>query len=132
MPDIAYLASPYSDKSTAVQYDRYSMAVSAVAALVRNGCFVFSPIVHSHPVAMLSDMPGDYAYWQDFDEAMLRRCDRMIVLKLQGWRISPDVLPRGYGRHRNLHSPEPGHGVDWPPQLARQRNLGGRQPRGRS
>jgi len=91
MPDIAYLASPYSDKSTAVQYDRYSMAVSAVAALVRNGCFVFSPIVHSHPVAMLSDMPGDYAYWQDFDEAMLRRCDRMIVLKLQGWRTSLGV-----------------------------------------
>jgi hypothetical protein len=86
-----YLASPYSDPSLGVRTNRYLAACKAAAELIRDGSFVFSPIAHSHGIALCGNLPGDWAYWQDADRAILKICSHVTVLKLDGWEESKGI-----------------------------------------
>jgi nucleoside 2-deoxyribosyltransferase len=87
---ISYLASPYSHPDPAVRQERYRAACRATAALVRAGHAVFSPIVHSHPLADYG-LPTDWNAWEHFDRRFLDQCDEVLVLMLDGWRDSAGV-----------------------------------------
>lgn len=60
------------------------------AALVHAGHVVFSPIVHSHPLAE-HGLPNTWAFWRKQDEVYLERCDMLVVLMLDGWQESIGV-----------------------------------------
>ncbi len=95
-----YIASPYTDPDPAIRQARYRAACLATAELMRHGLNVFSPIVHSHPLAELG-LPSDWGFWQRIDRDMLVRCDELVVLMLDGWRQSRGVtaeieLAHGY------------------------------------
>lgn len=90
MSQLVYLASPYSHPSPEVRQARYEAACRATATLMRWGFHVFSPIAHSHGPALYG-LPGDWEYWQAFDLAMLEKCDRFAVLRLDGWQESRGV-----------------------------------------
>jgi len=85
-----YLASPYSHPKEEVRTMRFNRAVDAVIALHRQGKFVFSPIVHSHPLA-LCGLGGTWKDWAAWDEAFMRRCSSVLVLQLDGWQHSVGV-----------------------------------------
>jgi hypothetical protein len=51
----------------------------------------FSPICHTHPIAVLCKLPGDWEYWKQYDETMLSRCDEIWVLCLDGVEDSAGV-----------------------------------------
>lgn len=87
---IAYLASPYSHPSPSVQLSRYRKACQVAANLMRKGIYVYSPIVYGYPLTRYG-VPGDWDFWAEYDEAMLRRCDELIVLMLDGWDESKGV-----------------------------------------
>jgi hypothetical protein len=57
------------------------------------GMVVFSPISHSHPIAIANpSMPQcDFDYWMKFDEAFLCCSERLLVLMLDGWEESKGV-----------------------------------------
>lgn len=74
----------------AVRIERYRAAVRATWALTRQGHIVFSPIVHSHPLAE-HGLPGDWPFWERIDRAFLERADELLVLQLDGWRESVGV-----------------------------------------
>ena len=83
-----YLASPYSHELEQVRHDRYLAARSATEWLFRTGRQVYSPIVYSHHLA---GIPGDWEQWGDFDLAMLKHCDSICVLLIEGWSRSRGV-----------------------------------------
>jgi nucleoside 2-deoxyribosyltransferase len=85
-----YLASPYSHPDAVVRQKRFEAACRAAAALLRAGFSVFSPIAHSHPIA-LHGVPGTWAFWQQVDREQLRRCQAIVVLRLAGWETSVGV-----------------------------------------
>lgn len=60
---------------------------------MRKGIHVFSPISHTHPIAMDSDfpLPTDWEYWKNYDFAVLRCCKKLVVLQLEGWEKSKGV-----------------------------------------
>lgn len=87
---IVYLAAPYSHPDICIRERRFAFANRAAAELVRQGSHVFSPISHSHPLA-LQGLPGDWAFWEPFDRRMLQACDELVVLTLDGWRESKGV-----------------------------------------
>lgn len=89
MNDLCYLASPYSHPDPAVRQVRYEIACEATAHLMRQGLHVFSPIVHSHPLAGI--LPAGWDFWQGIDVHFLGLCQRFIVLMLPGWRESVGV-----------------------------------------
>jgi hypothetical protein len=89
--ELIYLATPYSHDDTYVKEYRF-LAVNKVASvLLARGEFVFSPISHTHPIAKVGKLPGDWEYWLNFDKAFLERCSKLYVLMLDGWKESSGV-----------------------------------------
>ncbi len=84
---LIYIASPYT--GTAEEMDhRYYLTIWYVAKLCEDGYVPYSPIVHFHPVAKLHDLPRDITYWRRVNTAMLRRCDELHALRIEGWNAS--------------------------------------------
>lgn len=92
-----YLASPHSHESEFVRHVRYMHAVQAAAHYAAKGFHIFSPIAHSHPIALemqRAGMPHEkmgYDYWQAFDEHMMRHCAELWILTIGGWLASKGV-----------------------------------------
>lgn len=88
--ELVYLASPYSHPDAAVREARFQAVARHAAKLMRDGVNVFSPITHTHPIAQYG-LPKGWAFWERYDRVMLGVCDRLIVLKLDGWEESKGV-----------------------------------------
>jgi nucleoside 2-deoxyribosyltransferase len=92
MPDLIYLASPYTHPDPAVMQERYEQTCIAAADLMRAGFHVFSPIAHSHSIAQFGNLPTAWEYWREFDLVMVEKCDLFLVLILPGWEESTGVF----------------------------------------
>lgn len=70
---------------------RFWAAAKATAALLKSGTDVYSPIVHSTPIAAcgLDDM--DHEFWMRIDRPYLEWCTMVMVLTLDGWEQSRGV-----------------------------------------
>jgi hypothetical protein len=87
---LVYLASPYSHSDPAVREARFQAVCRCAAEMMRGGDHVFSPIVHGYALET-HGLPGDWAFWQNYDRLMLSRCNELAVLCLPGWRESVGV-----------------------------------------
>lgn len=86
-----YLASPYSSPDAETRALRYQSACYAASAIMKQGCMVFSPIVHSHPLAPRG-LPGDFDFWQGYCLSFLRHwATHLFVCKMDGWQESVGV-----------------------------------------
>lgn len=88
---LTYLACPYSHPDPAVREQRWQAVNVAAGNLMRAGLMVFSPISHTHAIAVVGDLPTGWDYWAAFDRAYLEACNKIIVLKLPGWEESQGV-----------------------------------------
>jgi hypothetical protein len=91
MSGLVYLASPYSHEDAAVQEYRFRVACRVAANLMGRGVMVFSPIAHSHPIALAGKLPTDWRYWAEYDKVMLEASGRCIVARMPGWELSRGV-----------------------------------------
>jgi hypothetical protein len=104
MKTLVYLASPYSHPDPAVRLQRFHEACRKAADLMHHGFLVFSPIAHSHSIAVGWGLPLGWEYWEDFDLRLISTCDEMIVLMLPGWQDSVGVTQE-IGIAANLGKP---------------------------
>jgi|SRR5208337_517050 len=90
---LVYLASPYSSPDKALQEYRFVAAAIASGWLMNKyqDLSFFSPITHTHPIAVHCALPGYWQFWAAYDQCMLSRCDEVWVLCLDGWRASSGV-----------------------------------------
>ena len=86
-----YLATPYSDPDPAVMESRFDTACRVAGALMAKGHLVFSPIAHTHPIAVRCELRREWEFWQRYDYAMLMAADRLLVVKMPGWEQSKGV-----------------------------------------
>ena len=88
---LAYLATPYSLYEAGT--DRaFEDACAVNARLAERGVTAFSPIAHSHPIAIHGRLnPKDGMFWIKHDELFIERCDLLIVAQLDGWEVSEGV-----------------------------------------
>jgi len=83
-----YLGSPYS-KYPAGLNAAWEDVCRETARLIRAGVPVYSPIAHTHPVAMYGHMdPLDHSIWLPADKPMMDAACGLIVLKMEGWEAS--------------------------------------------
>lgn len=83
-----YLGSPYSNFPGGLERAHF-LACLAAAQLIEAGVPVFSPIAHTHPIAVFSRLdPLDHSIWLPADEPIMRAAHGIIVLKLAGWSQS--------------------------------------------
>ena len=86
-----YIASPYGDEDADLMQRRFDQVCATAARLMREGLSVLSPIAHSHPIAQYG-LPKGWDYWQEIDLMLLKRCDGLIVVMIEGWDDSRGVL----------------------------------------
>ena len=86
-----YLAQPYSDPDETVKQMRFEAAMLAAAKIFNKGKFLYSPILHCHPVALAHNLPGDFLFWGNYNMWMIERSDEVWVLQLEGWGRSTGV-----------------------------------------
>lgn len=87
-----YLATPYGHENMAVCVGRFEKVSTMAHRLMHEGYHVFSPISHSHPIAMLTNESHlDHAFWLDQDTAFLDWCDEVWVYCQPGWEESGGV-----------------------------------------
>lgn len=86
-----YLASPYSHPDPLIREQRFREACRHAAFMMRRGSVVFSPIAHTHPIAVQNSLPTGWDFWRKVDTAILIRADSLVVLMLDGWKESKGV-----------------------------------------
>jgi hypothetical protein len=88
----SYLAAPYSHPDPAVRETRFKTISRIAAWLISEDYWVFSPITHSHPVAISEvPLPTLWSFWRSFDLPFVEACGTMTVLDLWGWKESIGV-----------------------------------------
>ncbi len=58
---------------------------------MRAGLFIYSPISHSHPIALAGGLPLGWDFWEKYDRAILESCWKIIVVQVDGWDKSSGV-----------------------------------------
>lgn len=91
MESYDYLASPYTDPDPLVREMRYLRVLEVTSILLKNGIFVYSPIVHCHHMSQVFSLPTDAEWWKEYDSCMIRNCRALQVLRLEGWARSVGV-----------------------------------------
>lgn len=91
MSHLIYLASPYSHPDPEVEKYRYETVCKVAGELMARGFHVYSPIAHSRAIAIASEFPHDFNFWEATDRDMITRCDSVYVLMLPGWEDSQGV-----------------------------------------
>lgn len=93
MTGLTYLASPYSHPDPAERQRRFEATCREAGRLMKRGMAVFSPIAHSHPIEQNfhDGKQEGHEFWLAQDFAVLRHCERLIVLRLEGWEASRGV-----------------------------------------
>ncbi len=87
-PDLCYLATPYTRYAGGLD-QAFKDAAKIAAHLLMAGVKVYSPICHTHPIAVFGQLdPLDHSIWLPFDEAMMAAASTLIVAHLDGWHES--------------------------------------------
>ena len=85
-----YLATVYS--GTPKQQEERFVKVNKIAAdLMAKGFLVFSPISHTHPIALAGDLPKDWEFWKEYDSTFIKWADEIHVFMQDGWKKSTGV-----------------------------------------
>lgn len=86
-----YMASVYTQFPRGLE-QAYIEASKCAAMLLRRGMNVFSPIAHSHPIAIYGAIDAvDHDFWMRLDKAILDECDALLVVMMPGWRDSRGI-----------------------------------------
>lgn len=86
-----YLASPYTHREYDVMEQRYDIACEALVWLLDRKIWTISPIVQQHEIVKKYDMPRTYAYWSQYNKALLKDAMGLLVLTIDGWEESVGV-----------------------------------------
>lgn len=89
---LIYLASPYSSPDSHIRGLRYVRACKAAAVLMGQDHIVFSPIAHTHGIAMYGGIHTGWDFWEKYDRAILECCKELWVLDIPGWTESKGIL----------------------------------------
>ena len=90
-PKKIYLAIPYNDPSPEIRNKRFEIANEKSAEFFNQGYNVFSPISHSHPIAIQCDLPKGYDFWSRWNKTFIEWCDELHVICIDGWIESRGV-----------------------------------------
>lgn len=85
-----YLASPYASKDPKVMNYRKIKACNTIVSLLDKGVYAISPIAHNTNLVTESyyTLPTGWDFWKPYDFAMIKACDALLVLTIDGWEDS--------------------------------------------
>ena len=88
---LVYLASPYTHSNKEVEEDNFRKISKVSAELTAEGLITISPITYGHTLLQFTLMPGDWEFWTSFCLSILDKCDKIVVVKMDGWDKSSGI-----------------------------------------
>lgn len=85
-----YISAPYSHPDKSVIEKRMGSVYKHFAALMMQGHVPVTPLM-AHEVVMRHPVPSDSAFWENYSLTLLSRCNKMVVLMIDGWEDSSGV-----------------------------------------
>jgi len=85
---LIYVGSPYTHADEKVALQRLNAVTRFCGQKMKDGFHVFSPITHGVPIAESVELSTEWDFWKDDCTLMLSKCDKLIVLQLDGWVFS--------------------------------------------
>lgn len=85
-----YLAAPYNDKCSLIIQSRMEAVYEAMAEYTKRGEYIITPLV-MHEVVTRHGIDGTFEFWRGYCFDLLIKCDKMVVLMLDGWTNSSGV-----------------------------------------
>ena len=86
-----YLAAPYMHRAPLIMEIRAKKVDQKAAELMEAGYRVFSPLSHSVPISRYCTVDQDHDFWMQQDLWILKVCDELHILCLDGWERSVGV-----------------------------------------
>ncbi|MEA1909555.1 MAG: DUF1937 family protein [Patescibacteria group bacterium] len=99
-----YLASPYSHPDPAVREARNLSVCKKAGELMNHGYIVYSPIAHTHPIAVVCNLPTDWEFWKQYDISFIEWADEVWIYTMPGWEKSRGIIAE-IRSARNLNKP---------------------------
>lgn len=90
--ELVYLAAPYSDKDSDIMEHRLAMFCLVDAKLAMTGVHTVSPMFKAILFNYTDNVPKDWEFWKNHGSLLMSKCDKLIVVKLDGWDVSEGVL----------------------------------------
>ena len=91
MKKLIYLATPYSHPDQKIREERFRIVNYMAGKLMSKGDIIYSPISHTHPIALEYELPLDWEFWNKQCIAYLQLSEKVIVLMQDGWKESVGV-----------------------------------------
>lgn len=89
--DLIYVGTPYSKYPLGLEA-AFKESARIAARLMERGLKVYSPIAHTHPLAVYGKIdPLNHEIWLPFDTAIMNKADAMIVAKMYTWETSKGI-----------------------------------------
>jgi hypothetical protein len=88
---VIYLACPYESIDPEIKKVRLNTANITAGYLMSMGFTVFSPLSHSTTIQDHVSTDSSHEFWMKQDLPILRDCNAIFVLKLEGWKESKGV-----------------------------------------
>lgn len=82
-----YLAIAYKGH----EEESFRVANRVASELLKEGCNVYSPISHSHPIATQCGLPTDWDFWKEIDTEMIAWSDEVKIITFRDWKKSTGV-----------------------------------------
>jgi hypothetical protein len=79
-----YLASPYTHADPAIRLFRYHEVMRATAWCLCNNIYVYSPILHTHQLAIDHDLPFSHEFWEAYNRIMIDASAGVLILDIDG------------------------------------------------
>ena len=89
-----FLCAPYTNHDPEIVNARVTAINAHAAYLMNQGHIVFSPISHSHPIAMGNNLPTTFEFWQKQNHEFIVWCDVVMVLRLYRWQESKGIADK--------------------------------------
>jgi len=89
--ELVYLSAPYSKYTNKSALMMAIMTISGIYQLRNQGHHVVSPLFNHYSLNNVPGLGSDYAFWKDYSRNLLKRCDKVVVIKAPGWEESSGV-----------------------------------------
>jgi hypothetical protein len=100
---LQFLTAPYIHYDRGVMDTRKEYICHTVIVLKDRGYNVIAPILHHAVIAETTGYNLGLGNWQDLNNELLSKCDRLFVLCLPGWESSVSVHSKvDFARQNNI------------------------------
>jgi hypothetical protein len=89
--EVIYVACPYWHRKSSVKTFRVIAASLVTSTLISEGFVALSPLTHSSMLQLNTEITKPEDVWRSHGLALLERCDRVLVVCMDGWKESEGV-----------------------------------------